>query len=164
MNQKCLVCGNLLTGRQRKYCSQKCKDTQRTIYHHVCEHCHRDFNSNEKKQNFCSHSCSSFYIMQSRDMSGSNNPNWKVCRNGRYPTENGYIILYKPEHPLSDKSGRVLEHRYIAYQTAPFPRTWDVHHIDFNKINNSPKNLFPMPKSEHAKLHNEKRQEEKSCL
>lgn len=163
-NKNCIVCGTKLTGKQRSYCSGKCKDMKRTQYHHVCEYCSKEFVNTEKHSRFCGHSCSAKSSMQFRDMSGSNNPNWKEERNGVYSHEKGYRLLFKPGHPLADKRGMVFEHRYIAYDIITFPKEWVVHHIDGNKINNDPQNLLPMPRDKHTKLHCENKAGTKSCL
>lgn len=66
----------------------------------------------------------------------------------------GYIIVRKPEHPLSDKGGRVYEHRFVfyeAYGEGPFKchvcgaqQTWATMHIDHlndNRADNKIENL-----------------------
>lgn len=72
----------------------------------------------------------------------------------RYVTPNGYITLYKPGHPLSNKTNCVFEHRFVMgpivgpdcrpCELCGKPQTWatcHVDHIDDNRQNNSPTNL-----------------------
>ena len=79
----------------------------------------------------------------------------------------GYRYI-KPDnqHPFVNNDGYIPEHRLIAekyllndsnsviidgkrYLTLEF----DVHHIDFNRLNNNPQNLIIMTKGEHKALH-----------
>lgn len=71
---------------------------------------------------------------------GKENNNW---RGGRTIASNGYALVRKPGHPNADVRGYVYEHRYVASQILG-RELWDheiVHHIDGNKLNNSPENL-----------------------
>jgi hypothetical protein len=46
-----------------------------------------------------------------------------------------------------------LVHRTVCRQKAAFPRNWDVHHVDGNKLNNAVDNLVPLPRALHAAVH-----------
>lgn len=92
-------------------------------------------------------------------------------------TSSGYIKIYKPDHPLCDKYGRILEHRFNAEKIATMEQkesingTWvlkkklDVHHKDLCKTNNNLENLEILSRSEHAKIHADlkKRRVLKTC-
>lgn len=77
-------------------------------------------------------------------------------KEARYITSNGYVVVSAPGHPLSRKSGYILEHRLVAYEkyngSCPIceicgaQTSWDIYkfhvdHIDNNRQNNHPENL-----------------------
>lgn len=72
---------------------------------------------------------------------------------------NGYIAIYVPEHPKAMKSvnwrGYVYEHIVVAEKDLgrAIREDEDVHHLDFNRQNNSPENLLVLPGVSHGKLH-----------
>jgi hypothetical protein len=78
------------------------------------------------------------------------NPRWT---GGRRVDKLGYVYLWVgKEHPLSQKSGYVLEHRLVMSGVIGRPLTADetVHHIDGNRENNQPDNL-QLRKGRHGK-------------
>jgi len=73
---------------------------------------------------------------------------------------NGYIAIYKPEHPSAYTTdnwlGWIYEHRYIIEQSLGRPLSEDevVHHLDCDKTNNNPENLIVLAnKASHIRLH-----------
>lgn len=56
----------------------------------------------------------------------------------------GYVEKYAPRHPLSNTSGFVGVHKLVMEEKIGRPLTAKetVHHLDGNKQNNSPDNLF----------------------
>lgn len=72
---------------------------------------------------------------------------------------NGYVVIYMPSHPKSMKSnnwnGYVYEHIVIAEKDLgrALVENEEVHHLDFNRSNNSPENLLVLSSSSHNKLH-----------
>jgi len=75
-------------------------------------------------------------------------PLWK---GGSFVTENAGRFRYLPDHPLANSDGYVLEHRLV---TAPRLQPGQVvHHKDKNNLNNSPDNLQPLTRAQHAHLH-----------
>ena len=78
---------------------------------------------------------------------------------GRARKTNGYILVYCPTHPKAIRSGSwegyMYEHRLVAEETLGRTLTDKevVHHIDGNRINNSPENLIVMSNAEHSRLH-----------
>lgn len=88
---------------------------------------------------------------------GPNHSQWK---GGRSIDAKGYvklnINLIEPEfQSMCDKSGWVLEHRYIlAKKLGRVLTRYDlVHHIDHNIANNSPDNLELTTRSDHMRTH-----------
>ena len=72
---------------------------------------------------------------------------------------NGYVAVFHPENPGCFKCkkhfGWMYEHRYVAEQKIGRHLKVDeeVHHIDHNRMNNSPENLEVLTSFEHRKLH-----------
>lgn len=84
----------------------------------------------------CTHCSPGKYLF----LAGNGNPNWK---GGRTIASNGYVLIRCPEHPNADRRGYIYEHRMVASQKLgrPLKTSEIVHHIDGNKLNNSPENL-----------------------
>ena len=72
---------------------------------------------------------------------------------------NGYAAVFHPENPGCFKckkhKGWMYEHRYVAEQKIgrQLKADEEVHHIDHNRMNNSPENLVVLASSKHRKLH-----------
>jgi hypothetical protein len=83
---------------------------------------------------------------------GSKHPCWK----GGRIIINGYIAIWKLDHPFASLKGYVYEHRLIYeqyYNCCLLP--WIViHHIDGNIQNNKIENLRPMLRGQHSLIHN----------
>lgn len=71
----------------------------------------------------------------------------------------GYKYIYAPDSPNASKSesykGYIFEHRYVMEQFLgrSLEKDEDVHHIDFNKLNNDISNLMLLKNWEHVQLH-----------
>ena len=72
-------------------------------------------------------------------MRGSKHFNW---RGGRYIAKSGYIFIYRPNHPCSNR-GYVYEHRVIMEEKLGryLVDGEVVHHINGNKQDNRIENL-----------------------
>jgi len=87
---------------------------------------------------------------------GSSNPKWK----GGIRKNNGYLMIYKPEHLRTDPKGYVMEHvlvvekvlgKYLPYNSVP-------HHNNEIRSDNRPENLVLCHNnSYHLELHRRKR-------
>ena len=78
----------------------------------------------------------------------------------RVVTNLGYVIYWSPEHHRSDADGAyagyVYEHVLVAESVIGrnLRTSEEVHHLDFNRANNSPSNLLVLSSAQHTKLHN----------
>lgn len=144
---KCKVCGKIfiipLSAKERgrgKYCSKKCCYTingeKHPLYNKV----------------FTAEHCRKISINKIGNNSGAKHPRWK---NGRI--EGGrYIFILVPKHHSTPKTGYVLEHRIIAekFIGRNITQQEEVHHINGNKHDNTPSNLYLFKtKSDHMKFH-----------
>lgn len=85
-------------------------------------------------------SCGCLFLGHARNQpTRERSPSW---RGGRR-IDDGYVLIYMPEHPRSKKNGYVREHTVIMENKLGrylLPQE-NVHHIDGNKTNNNPDNL-----------------------
>ncbi len=74
----------------------------------------------------------------------SENSNWK---GGKYKESDGYILIYKPNHPFCNCRGYIKEHRLVMEKKIDrYLKTEEVvHHIDGIKDSNYPENLMLFP-------------------
>ena len=84
--------------------------------------------------------------------------------NKGYMIKDGYIMIRKPSHPDSWSNGYIKLHRLVMEKILGRRLKPDeiVHHIDFNKQNNSPENLQLVDQEEHRRIHNFQTKEYKS--
>lgn len=137
-----------------------------------CDICGQDFIDKyseryKRKHHFCSFTCYKLFIaipqnntgfgkknlLPPREQLGELNPNW---RGGRTKHEKGYILIRKPEHPLTTKLGYVLEHRLIMEQYLGRYLNLEeiVHHINGDVSDNRIENLILFKnQAEHTKFH-----------
>lgn len=69
----------------------------------------------------------------------------------------GYVLVYVPEHPKSF-GGWYYEHRLvIEKQLDRILKDWEtVHHINEDKQDNRPENLFLCTRAQHDKAHKQR--------
>ena len=93
---------------------------------------------------------------------GSNHPMWK----GGKHINDGYVYIFKPEHPHADARHYVKEHRLVMEQHLGrlLNRVEQVHHINGIRDDNRIENLQLVTRSEHNRIHKIKDMSDRKCL
>lgn len=76
-------------------------------------------------------------------------------RRARTKNKRGYILIYNPDHPRSDRNkGYVLEHivKWEESHNKSLPKGWVIHHVDGVKSHNDSENLVAYPRMKHERL------------
>jgi len=87
------------------------------------------------------------------EISMENHPNWN---GGRIKNHQGYTLVLKPEYYRSDSNGYIREQILIVekYIGRKLKKSWVIHHINQDKSDNRPENLFIFETtSEHTSWH-----------
>lgn len=170
---------------QHHFCSQNCSNEykKRNQVECICAICGTSFSRKksqidkmkDSKNVTCSKKCcyelrKILYKNEGNPqygLTGNKNSSWKSDE--RYKNySNKYTLVRAENHPYCDKSNFVPEHRLIAEKylltnensveindKRYLKQECVVHHIDFNKKNNSPNNLFVFEnESIHTLFHN----------
>lgn len=161
------------------FCCKRCESSFRkenSVKNCVCPVCNTPFHCKPYHKNkcinvFCSMECKKIYdsVRMSGEgnhqygLKGSLNSSW---RSDERISSYGYKLIRSLEHPFKNGDDFVFEHRLIVEKYMLTPENsieingllylspeWDVHHIDFNRLNNDVSNLFPLPTSTHKKFH-----------
>lgn len=83
---------------------------------------------------------------------GSSHSQWKGGRS----LKSGYWTVYAPTHHRVLNNNRVFEHILVAEKKykRKIPKGQPIHHIDFNRTNNNPENLYLCKDhQEHKNIH-----------
>lgn len=164
---QCIVCG-LKCRKSRspagmktipKFCSQKCSGKFKTQnrkgitknFKGSCLSCGKIFETYKSPSRDAPKFCS--LVCLGKSQVGENNP---AYNGGKYFDSSGYVVLFMPNHPNRGAKNTVLEHRFVMECKLGryLEKEECVHHIDFDKKNNSPENLMLFKNnSEHIKFH-----------
>ena len=159
----CQICGRefyrqpAYIKQNRRFCSRKCTNQwqSRNRIDLKCQHCGKEFNVSQShsERKFCSKDC--------EIANRTKRPTGRI-HNGRPVIINaqGYLIIYEPEHPKANRSGRILEHRFIMEKKLDrYLKTHEhVHHINHDRKDNRPENLKIMSSSDHGQETNMNKQ------
>lgn len=164
---------------QHIFCSCKCESEFRknqTPKETICPICGKAFHVKKYRQNKDKTHCCSKKCKRELDkikMSGEGNHQYglKGELNASWKSDErissyGYKMIRSLDHPFKNSSDFVFEHRLIVEANFLVPENsitingkqylspdWDVHHIDFNRLNNNLENLFPLPSGLHMRFH-----------
>lgn len=112
----------------------------------ACLECRQNFAARVRKgvpATFCSKTCSNRHMARNR----------KTTKYRRLTTR-GYVEIWKPGHPMAQKSGYMMEHRFIMAEHLgrPLKPFEVVHHLNERKTDNQIENLELLGKVEHDRL------------
>lgn len=165
--------------RKKLFCCKKCEGEYRRKQSELnctCPICgkkfHRKNSKVEKTKNVC---CSMVCANQLRKttMSGENNHQYGLLgsQNSTWKSDErissyGYKLIRVLDHPFRNTDDFVFEHRLVAEKyllddnnsiivdgIKYLKPELVVHHIDKNRLNNSPDNLIVMTREEHTAYH-----------
>lgn len=165
------------------FCSYKCEGEYRkneTPKETICPICGKSFHiknfrRDKDKTHCCSKQCK--HELDKIKMLGKGNHQYglKGSLNASWKSDEristyGYKMIRCLDHPFKNSDDFVFEHRLIVEANLLVPENsiiingkqylspdWDVHHIDFNRLNNDTENLFPLPTGLHKSFHNKNR-------
>jgi hypothetical protein len=164
MNTHCDHCGKETNGK--RFCCERCKWTwhnhNRTLTPNMiydCEVCAKHvekwcspatIKAGINQGRFCSRTCAGKWRR------GENHPNWL---GGRQKDKDGYVLVYRPQHPHANKNGYVRLHRLVMEShIGRFLRPEEVvHHRNDNPKDNSYRNLKLYPNNSAHKADDAKR-------
>jgi len=136
MIKKCLVCDkefrtylSKIKAGKGKYCSKKCS-------HKKTDKCLEENGINTRfKNGQKAHNKKGFWIKKTKTTS--------------------YKILFKPDYSNCDRKGYIPEHRFIMekYLGRCLHENEEIHHIDYDGLNNDIDNLQLATKDEHKRIH-----------
>ena len=96
-----------------------------------------------ERSGFCNKTCSNRWNARNR-----------TTTKYRRLTTRGYVEVWKPDHPMAQKSGYMMEHRLLMAEHLGrmLTRGEVVHHLNEDRTDNRLENLELMGKMEHDKL------------
>jgi len=160
-NVACEICGKVFYRKEwerkrgfGRFCGHECRRVWlgRNSVTRPCSWCGKAMTMSPFRagiQQFCSREC---YI------EGGSKTAIDRWHNGRRVRVNddGYILIYQPDHPSVYADGWMLEHRYVAEQMIgrPLETMEHVHHINSVRDDNRPENLAVLSPSEHRVITN----------
>lgn len=159
----CKYCGKeFKDSHKRIYCSKECYDKAQTKQITLkCDNCCKEYKTSPSKakckRHFCCNKCRLFWL----SIHVKNNVNIKGHSKGhKAPHLTAFNLVcgsFEDNGTRYKEISGKREHRLIIEKIIGRKLRSDeiVHHIDGNKLNNSPNNLMIVTKSEHAKIHAE---------
>lgn len=139
----CTICGTEFLAHRptQATCSRQCAARAAMLKPRACEACGNGYQPDSSKSRFCSRQCAAKAMGLAK-------------RKGPMRTLRGYVILYLPDHPMSNKQGYLLEHRKVMADVLGrmLLPSEVVHHKNEVKDDNRPENLEVLLKREHDRI------------
>lgn len=142
------------TNNRGRFCSKACYDkwqvsrSARVTY--ACDVCGDSFERKPSQVRDNAKWCS----IRCRGIGRTTNTFEDRWHNGKPVRQNdqGYLLIYQPDQPHADKSGWVLEHRFVVshHLGRSLATREQVHHVDGTKTNNALSNLEVLDASSHT--------------
>lgn len=171
-NKACIICKMMFYCsplQKRECCSMVCRKIHNAsgrsrmngeyVQCLICQAVfyHSKWDENRK---YCSANCAN------RSMVGKKGADCRAWKGGRTVQSNGYVTIYKPEHPRAGKDTHVFEHIVVAEtkigrRLKPSER---VHHINHVKSDNRPENLEVLSDFQHRSIHMKERHKEQRLI
>jgi len=156
--RRCLICGEPVSKKTRKYCGQKCKSEARKksrISEKRCPYCGKMFQPRSSRTKFCGRICAS--RAHSVCMIGKGNSNWRGGKTPyqlRNPFKKLRQIVMERDGFKCTVCGKRGTYKIVKWRGKNRKRlTLVVHHIDMNPENNQVENLVTICSTHHAILH-----------
>jgi len=152
----CKVCSKRFYERKsrlkiRKYCSHKCHNKDRIPLSKMHKRKLSKLRTGKNNPFY-----GKYHTEKNREKFkeriGFKNPHWK----GGKVISNGYVYIYKPDHPFATKSRYVLEHRLVIekHMERYLKPTEIIHHLNEIKDDNRLENLmYFLNESAHQYFH-----------
>lgn len=148
-----------------------------------CAYCGKEFKAKPSaKRQYCSKECANklketTYLGENNHqfgLKGYLNSSFKGLKTKKYNNHLEDVWVYRPDHPESNKDGRITEHRlnvldnYTKFDPCFFIKVDNyiifnpdktlkicVHHINGNHSDNNINNLIPLTNASHRKVHSD---------
>ena len=159
---------------QNKSCPV-CNKPNKIFCRGMCSSCYKKQKRDEREKIPCACGCGTLIPIIGRDGRPNryayghnfgkreNHPNWK---GGFYPDTDGYIWVFRPDHPNSNKQGYLKRSRLVMSEHLGRPLREDehIHHKNKQTDDDRIENLEIVSQSQHMSIHHTKDMTGRKCI